>query len=246
MGYSERLRLEVQHAFFDEAVPPLEMRPSDPRGFDAARLLLRQRGRFVHVLQDDAVEDQPSEIALTLLATAHDLFAVTKGAVWGAVVHLTAGLDQEALAFDEAGPAQPTDTAGRFLPVLATLDIALPSEGRRDLLLRCDAVAAHWAYHLIGAGQIDALEVVDSAGAVAFEDLGEQDLPNGQAARVIRSIQALAARARPPERFALQKAGPFGPETLVPVLPAAAIDFKPIPDTGAPPRLQSDIFVTLW
>lgn len=245
MGYSEILRLEVQHAFFGEAVPPLEARPSDPREFDQAGHMLRQRGRIVHVLRDEAMDDPAEAVSLTLVATARDVFAVTKGADWGVVPHLVAGLEHETLTLDQAATAQDTTADGRFLPILATLDLALPSEGRRDVLLRFEAVVSHWAYHLIGASGTDQLEVIDSAGAVAFEDLGLQNLPNGQAARVIRSTQALAARARPPERFALRKAGPFGPETLVPVLPAAA-DFTPIPDTGAPPRLQSDIFVTLW
>ncbi|WP_299672902.1 hypothetical protein [uncultured Roseobacter sp.] len=245
MAYSEILRLSLRHAYFGADVPPVMVQPGDARAFERAGCLLRQRGAVSHVLVDDD-ETRPEAVALTLVAGTQDMFAVTKGAAWGAQRQITAPLDQDEIAFAAGETPETEPFSGRFVPEMATLEIALPEAGRRDLVLSFEAVASHWAYHLIGVPEAEGLTVIDTAGVVAFEDLGTQDLPNGQAARVIRSAQTVAARARPVERFALQKAGAFGPETLVSVLPAGAPPFKPIPDAGAEGRLQSDIFVTLW
>lgn len=246
MAYSEILRLSLRHAYFGSDVPPLAVRPKDAQAFDRSGCLLRQRGGTVHVLADDTEDDRPSQMPLIITATSPDIIGLTRGAVWGADVTLVAPLGIDEIGFEEGDMAAPPENPRHLSKEIATLDVALPDDGRRDLTLVFHAVESHWAYHLTGKRDLDGLEVIDTTGDVAFEDLGVQDLPNGQAARVIRSAQALAARARPDQRFALQKPGPFGPETLVSVLPAAAPPFKPIPDAGATSRLQSDIFVTLW
>lgn len=246
MAYSEILRLSLRHAYFGSEAPPVTVRPTDLQDFERAGCLLRQRAAIIHVLADDTVEDRPDRVSLTLVATSQNLVGVTRGAVWGAPMAIVAPLGTDAISMSD-GDAPTSPKSPRFLGAeLATLDVALTDTGRRDLTLAFDAVESHWAYHLTGSRDLDGLEVIDSAGDIAFEDLGVLELPNGQAARVIRSAKALAARARPDQRFALQKPGPFGPETLVAVLPAAAPPFKPLPDAGASPGLQSDIFVTLW
>lgn len=245
MGYSERLRLSMRHAYFGLEAPPVSVQLQDARTFGRAGCLLRQRGAVAHVLVDED-EPPPGACALALVANTPDVIAVTKGGVWGGAAEITAPLGQDEIDFAEAPAAEAAPVRGRFAPQLATLEIALPTEGRRDLTLKFEAVASHWAYHVIGLDEAEGLAVVDTTGAVSFDDLGTQELPNGQAARVIRSAQAVAARARPAERFSLQKAGPFGPETLVSVLPAGTPPYKPIPDAGAEAPLQSDIFVTLW
>lgn len=245
MAYAEILRLTLAHAYFGSDVPPLTARPVEPQGFDRAQLLLRQRGAMVHVLADEEAE-RPAAVQLMVRGQNMQVLEVTKGVVWGGPVDLAAplGVAEVDLAAGDAPMA--SEPPRRLGQDIATLDIALPQAGRRDLTLTLEAVAAHWAYHLTGQGDLADLQVIDSDGAVQFEDLGLMDLPGGQAARVIRSAQALATRARSDQRFTLQKSGPFGPETLVPVLPSAAPPFKPIPDVGADMRLQSDIFVTLW
>ena len=246
MAYAEILRLRLRHAYFGSDVPPLSVAPRDTRAFDRAGCLLRQRGAVVHVLAEEAAA-RPDAVQLVVTAQSDQVLQVTRGVVWGAAVPITAPLDAEEVGLPEDGAPGPPDTPPRSLGAqICDLDIPLPGSGRRDLTLSLEAVQAHWAYHLVGLRDLDGLEVIDSLGDMRFEDLGLQDLPDGRPARVIRSAEAVAARARPGERFALQKSGAFGPETLVSVLPAAGPPFKPIPEAGAPQRLQSDIFVTLW
>ncbi|WP_299961255.1 hypothetical protein [uncultured Roseobacter sp.] len=245
MAYAEILRLSLRHAYFGSDVPPLVVTPTDAQGFGRAACLLRQRGAVVHVLVDEA-EARPEAVQLTVAAQSGHVMQVTRGVVWGAAVPVTAPLEVAEVGLPEAAettPAEPVRTLGAEI---CLLDIAVPPEGLRDLTLSLEAVESHWAYHLVGPRDLDGLEVIDSAGDMRFEDLGLRDLPDGRPARVIRTASPVAARARPGERFALQKSGAFGPETLVSVLPGAAPPFKPIPDPGAPVRLQSDIFVTLW
>ncbi|MBW4706660.1 hypothetical protein KX928_02560 [Roseobacter sp. YSTF-M11] len=246
MGYSEILRLTLAHAYFGNDVPPLTVAPADTRDFDVAGCLLRQRGAVTIVLVDDAMEERPAGITLTLGARTPQVIEVTEGAVWGAPISLSVPLDVDTVRLSDVdAPETPQDTL-RLEAVLATLQIAVPPEGQREVTLSLTAKESFWAYHLTGQTSLDGLEVIDSEGDVTFEDLGLADLPDGRPVRVIRSTRAVAARARPSQRFALQKAGPFGPETLIAVLPGAAPPFKPIQEAGAPMRLQSDIFVTLW
>ncbi|TCP40176.1 hypothetical protein [Rhodovulum marinum] len=81
---------------------------------------------------------------------------------------------------------------------------------------------------------------------IALPPRGTRALPDGTPARVLRSTRPIAARARPDRAFALQRPGPSGPETVIPVLPAAGTSFRPADEPGGAARLQSDIFVTLW
>lgn len=245
MAYAEILRLSLRHAYFGSDVPPLAVAPTDAPGFDRAACLLRQRGAEVHVLADEA-EARPEAVQLSVTAQSGQVMQVTRGVVWGRPVPVAAPLDVTEVGLPDAGETTSSDTPRTLGADICVMEIDLPAEGRRDLTLSLEAVESHWAYHLVGMRDLDGLEVIDSAGDMRFEDLGLQDLPDGRPARVIRTADAVAARARPGERFALQKSGAFGPETLVSVLPAAAPPFKPIPGSGAPARLQSDIFVTLW
>jgi hypothetical protein len=146
------------------------------------------------------------------------------------------------------GPARPI--AGKSpspMARLARLRVALSDDAARTVTLRFEAVEALWAYHVTGNGNRDGLHVVDPAERITFSHQGTRALPDGREAQIIRSDQPLPARARPTQRFMLQRASAFGPETLIPVLPAAGMMFKPIPEEeGAAARLQSDIYVTLW
>ncbi|MGC3939761.1 hypothetical protein ACOTTU_18295 [Roseobacter sp. EG26] len=246
MGYSEILRLTLNHAYFGNDVPPLSVSPSDPRAFDLAGCLLRQRGAVTLILLDDDLEERPTHVALTLSAQTPQVIEVTRDAVWGAAVPLTVSLQADTVRLSDAPAPLASENARCFETSLAHLEIEIPTTGRRDVTFSLEAIDALWAYHLTGADGLEGLEIIDSAGDVTFEDLGLRELPDGRPVRVIRSTQALAARARPDQRFALQKTGPFGPETLIAVLPAARSPFKPITEADASMRLQSDIFVTLW
>ncbi|WP_300019840.1 hypothetical protein [uncultured Roseobacter sp.] len=245
MAYAEILRLSLRHAYFGSGVPPLSVAATDAQGFGRAGCLLRKRGAVVHVLADEA-EARPDAVQLTVTAQSDHVMQVTRGVVWGRGAAVAAPLQVAEVGLPDAGDAPPSDAPRTLGADICVLEIDLPAEGLRDLTLSLEAVESHWAYHLVGMRDLDGLEVIDSAGEMRFEDLGLLDLPDGRPARVIRTAEALAARARPGERFALQKSGAFGPETLVSVLPAATPPFKPIPESGAPARLQSDIFVTLW
>lgn len=245
MAYAEILRLTVEHAYFGPDVAPLTVAPADPRAFDRAGLLLRQRGATTIVLGDETAERE-TRLSLRVTAQSPQVQQVTRDLVWGAPVAVTVPLDRTRIGLTDATAPAPPENRHRLGSDLAVLDIELPQDGARVVTLALEAIDAHWAYHLVSTRDLDGIEVIDTAGDVVFEDLGSRTLPDGQATRVIRSAQALAARARPGQRFALQKAGAFGPETLVAVLPAAAPPFKPIPDAETPARLQSDIFVTLW
>ncbi len=251
MGYAPILRLTLTHDYYGDTPAPISAQPSEPAGFTRAGLMLRQNGSVVTVITEEGAA-RPDALRLTLQATSPDLFAVTEGADWRGVPHLGLNLGAEAFRFAEllpsgfAGlaprPSEPQDRAR----LLVRLTIALPADGARDVTLAFDAVSALWAYHLTGARSDGDLQIVDAAGAVAFDDLGLQPLPGGTRAKVLRSTAPVPARARPSQRFTLQRPSPFGPETLIPVLPAAGIQFKPVTEPGAAARLQSDIYVTLW
>ena len=251
MGYAPILRLTLAHDYYDDALPPIAAAPTEPAGFARAGLLLRQSGGVVTVIAEEGAA-RPEALQLTLLAASPDLFAVTEGADWRAVPHVTLGPQAEDYRFAAllptgfAGLAPPPGEPQDRARLLARLTIALPAEGARDVSLAFDAVAALWAYHLTGARSDGDLQIVDALGAVAFDDLGLHPLPGGTRAKVLRSAAPVPARARPSQRFALQRPSPFGPETLIPVLPAAGIQFKPVTEPGAAARLQSDIYVTLW
>ncbi|MGC9419218.1 MAG: hypothetical protein ACP5EN_09650 [Rhodovulum sp.] len=243
MEFAPVLTLTLSHGFYGDAPPPLALRPTDPQAFRRAGLILRQAGATAAVLAETG-DDRPDAVDLALAPNDPAVLAVTRGADWSAVpvLEIGPGIDSVAFADTPAAETLPRGPRGD----LARLRIALPGGGARALTLRFDAVEALWAYVVTGAEVADGLSVVDQAGAVAFEELPPRVLPDGTAARVLRSTRAIPARARPAQRFTLQRPGPFGPETVIPVLPAAGTSFRHAEEPGDAARLQSDIFVTVW
>jgi hypothetical protein len=178
-----------------------------------------------------------------VLGDGPEMLAATRGAGWHGLPHREVGPGADIWELD-AGDGAWLARARGDLRGLAALDVALPPEGVRRLTLRFRSVELVWAYHVLGGG--DDLEVVDPEGAIHFDHMGAVAVAAGRDARLIRSRQGIAARARPPQRFALRRPGASGPRILMPVLPAPAMDrLRPAEEGDPERRLQADIYVTL-
>jgi len=245
MGYEPILHLELRHDYYGDLRVDLEVQPLDPRAFARDDLLLRRDGASVVVLAPSSAEERPTEILLAVLAEDLGLITATKGVNWDVLPLQHLPLDQDDWVFGEA----PLDTTDRPLgskPCLGVFQIALDPEKPRQIAVRFECEEVLWAYHVLGPPAQNDLTIVDPDEAISFEDLGSHALPNGAEARVLRALQGIAARARPPQKFALQTPGNFGPLTLIEVLPAPSIDrLKPIHHAEIPAQFQADIFVTL-
>lgn len=238
------IELDLLHDFYAPDAPPVTARAADPEAFDREGLLLRQTDGRVFVLAEEANVDLPDWVVIDLTVRDVDLLAVTASARWTQVPQLVLAAGHEAIALTDDTPAEVLQTPGRLR--LAQVTAALTVGTKRKVTAQFSAVASHWAYHVIGPGNMDVM-VQDPEGAVSFETIGAVDLPDGRPAHVIRSRDALPARARPGQRFSLQRPGPFGPRTVIPVLPAPQPIFAqaPSPDgTGA--IIQSDIYVSIF
>lgn len=242
MAYRAILTLSLSHDYYGSENVPLRIMPADAQTFSKAGLMLRQNGNEILVLADDQ-EAHPEMLVLDVSADSPDVFVVTKGADWRHVLAFDVQGDTFKFDADVATDRLPQMQAQR----LARLSFAVTSGQERSCALHFNAVEALWAYHVIGAQNSDDLEIVDPASETTFSSLGASILPDGKRAFVIRSDSPLPARARPTQKFTLQRPSAFGPEALVPVLPAAGISFKPIEQQpGNAARLQSDIYVSLW
>ncbi|ABG33653.1 hypothetical protein CEP88_10255 [Roseobacter denitrificans] len=245
MGWDVLAELTVEHEYYAPNMPPVTLRPNDAHSFDKDGLLLRQQGGRGFILAEEDTPELPAQVAIDLHAQSTDVITVTAGGNWDNVpqIDLTTGTDHATLdpLTQDALPAQ---TPGHLR--LAQLNIGITPRLHRKLHVAFKAIASHWAYHVIGPGHDDVM-IEDPDGRVSFSPLGVRVLPDGRPANVLRSSDALPARARPGQRFSLSKPGPFGPRTLIPVLPAPQPLFAtvPAPDgTGA--LIQSDIYVSIF
>ncbi|WP_187428036.1 hypothetical protein ROLI_001520 [Roseobacter fucihabitans] len=242
MAYRSILTLTLSHDYYGSTALPLRVLPADAPAFAKAGLLLRQTQNTVLVLADDG-DEPPETIALDLRVTSPEVFTLTQGADWGHV--LAFDVTGEAFEFD-AGKAS-ARLPQRRAQSLARLSFDVAGAHERACSVHFNTVEAFWAYHVTGARTSEDLEIIDTASQTTFSAQGMVILPDGREAFVIRSDSPLPARARPDQKFTLQRPSAFGPEPLVPVLPAAGISFKPIDQQpGVAARLQSDIYVSLW
>ncbi len=244
MGWKLLIELTLEHDYYAPHMPPVTVQPEDRTEFGRAGLLLRQSGGQVFVLAEDDNYDLPDTVALDLETQNRDVVTVTQGGSWEYVpqIRLDAGSDQAVL--DPEAPSDVAQAPGR--PRLAQLVITLNHSRKRNLKVRFAAMSSHWAYHVIGPGNEDVV-IEDPEGEVLFDPMGMVDLPDGTPARVIRSRAALPARARPGQRFSLSRPGPFGPRTLIPVLPAPQPLFAKVPGPdGAGALIQSDVYVSIF
>lgn len=244
MGWTVLIEMVLEHAYYAPNMPPVTVWPQDRKDFDAAGLMLRQSGARIFVLAEDGNYDLPGEVSFDLAPQNNDVISVTLGGDWKHIpmIDLPAGQDSAALDPD-APPAVPQRLGA---PLLARVRVAITPAAQRTVRVSFEAVASHWAYHVIGPGSEDVM-IEDSEGTIAFEPVGVEALPDGTPARVIRSNAALPARARPSQRFSLSRPGPFGPRTLIPVLPAPQPLFAKVPGPdGAGAIIQSDIYVSIF
>lgn len=242
--YLPRLIVTLAHDYYGDAPIPLRLVPSNPHLFDKQGFILRRHlNRFI-IIGEEA-DDIPEKLSFDVIATTSDVFCVTRFAEWGQVLTLSMPPDETALAF---GPATaPPGAMRNRMERIAQVDVFMSGTDLREVTVTFDAVEALWAYHVTGPGMSDDLQVIDPTASFSFSVQGRKRLPDGSEAQVIRSDAPLPARARPSQKFMLQRPSAFGPETLIPVLPAAGKSFKPIPEiAGNAARLQSDIYVTLW
>jgi hypothetical protein len=250
--WHEVLRIALSHDYLDGGAAGMAVQPRDPEAMARDGLLLRRDGDEAVVLAPEGVE-RPAVLPVLVLGDGPGMVAATRGAGWQGLPLREVGQGPEAWELDGAEGAWIARARGD-LRGLAALDVALPPEGVRRLTLRFRSVELVWAYHVLGGG--DDLEVVDPEGAIHFDHMGAVAVAAGRDARLIRSRQGIAARARPPQRFALRRPGASGPRILMPVLPAPAMDrLRPVdPATdrlrlveadGPEGRLQADIYVTL-
>ena len=246
MGWDVLVELTIAHEYYAPNMPPVTLRPNDASGFEKDGLLLRQQGMRGFVLAEDDATGLPAQIVIDLHIQSTDVIAVTDAGDWKHVppVALPKGTDHATLDRPAPDPGMPAQTPGRWR--LAQLIIDIDPAQHRKVQVTFKAVASHWAYHIIGPGH-DEVTIEDPEGRVSFDPLGVTTLPDGRPANVLRSSDALPARARPGQRFSLSKPGPFGPRTLIPVLPAPQPLFATVPDpdgTGA--LIQSDIYVSIF
>ena len=246
MRWDVLVELSLQHDYYAPNMPPVMLRPTDEQGFEKVGLLLRQQGTKGFILAEEGAAALPAQVAVDLHVQSADVIAVTAGGNWTHVpqLHLPVGTDSAALDPAPAKETMPEQTGGHLRLAQLLIDI-LPGVHRKiDVTFK--AVSSHWAYHVIGPGNEDVM-IEDAEGLVSFDALGITNLPDGTPAHVLRSSGALPARARPGQRFSLSKPGPFGPRTLIPVLPTPQPLFATVPTPdGAGALIQSDIYVSIF
>ncbi|MEM7488914.1 MAG: hypothetical protein AAF390_07285 [Pseudomonadota bacterium] len=244
MAYVELLRLDLRHAYLGDGPAALGLRALDPEAMARDDLLLRRDGPMGVVLGPED-GDRPAAVDLLILGDGPGMIAATRGADWDVLLMQTLDLGRDTWRFRN-GTVTPIARPRGDGHALGAVSVALPAEGARHVRLAFESEAVVWTYHVRGGRAEADLEVVDPEEAVRFEDMGRRPLPDGSEARLLRARDGIVARARPPERFALRQPGPFGPKTLIPVLPTAAMDrLRPIPEADGSARLQADIHVTL-
>lgn len=111
-----------------------------------------------------------------------------------------------------------------------------------DFRLRIPAIAHRWTYVVLGGAVTAAMRVVDGAGTL-FDALPDRTLGNGRSAQVFRSPGVYPARARPPQRFRLERPGLAALPPIDPLpTPGTPPDLVPAPGTN---DLEARIYVTL-
>lgn len=230
------IRLRMTHDY-DMAVCPA-FRLAAPAG-----LLVRRIGADALVMLPDR-QDLPASVSLSVIWKNSDIISVTKGYDWNFIPVMKVPIGAFRVRFgddpvDETVPRLPSDRR------IVQLDVELGQDFPREIDLNFAALSSHWAYHLTGPGMRDDLRIVDAEGVVQFDDLGRQVLAGGTPARVLRSALPLPLRARPAQRFALQHDDRSGPRVLIPALPAAGLQIRPLAQTDGATGFQSDIYVTL-
>lgn len=246
MAHRIALSFQLTHDYWGDDTVPLQIRPTDPQTFKRLGLLAKPSPASIDIIADDEVFDKETIVSCDVTTTDLDVFALTDGSDWARLPHLDLTALTKSTEITLSDVPILTDAARLPDDPLLRVNLSIPAEGTVSITLRLTAVSTLWAYHVTGNKVNEPLQVVDKTNGSSFEDMGQSPLPDGSMTRVFRSTQPIPLRYRPDARFALEapQDPPFDPITLIPVLPAAGVNLRPAPD--AAPRLQSDIFVSLW
>ncbi|PUB17376.1 hypothetical protein [Yoonia sediminilitoris] len=248
MSFHIALSLRITHDYWSDEAPPLRIVPHSPTAFASIGLLAKPATARLDVVAETKYLEEPVTVTLAVIADEGEVAQLTSGADWTTCPRADLTSDTASttavlsdIVTNGEVPRAPGDP-------LFLIDVSLPATGQRDVDLHCPSVAAIWAYHIIGKSVDAPLQITDQKAQVNFEDAGQTALPNGTPARVLRSTQPIALQRRADTRFALEQTQepPFDPITLVPVLPAAGTNLRPIPGGSPDTTMQSDIFVSLW
>ncbi|MEP0961928.1 MAG: hypothetical protein ABJQ70_15815 [Roseobacter sp.] len=244
MGWNVAIELVLEHDFYAPHQVPVNVRPADVRAFSRAGLILRRQGERFFVLMEEDETEPPADVVIDLEVQTNNVVTVTQGGNWKQIpqISLPANLNRATLKEDQT--SQSPQMPGRLCLARITADL-IPNE-KRDLVIHFSAMESHWAYHVMGPDNGNVM-IEDTEGEVQFDPLGLVDLPDGSAAQVIRSRAPIAARARPDQRFSLSRPGSFGPQILIPVLPAPQPQFATVfGPNGTDTLIQSDIYVSIF
>ena len=245
MSYQPRLELRLSHAFYGPNPPPLQVKPANQAAFEAAGLMLRPDGPIWRIIGEPA--QMPVSLALDLIANNAEMITVTQGLDWAFAPAFTLrGTGFFALSKMTPEQQHTRMENGKLSNRIARLNLTLPKTGTLKTNVTWSAVRGIWTYRVVAKDLPENLSVTDTAGQVTFHPLGEETLPDGRRVKLFRSATSIPAAKRAPERFRLQKTGPFGaPETLIETLPVAGANLtEPKPGTESAPHI-SDIYVTL-
>lgn len=254
MEYRTALEIDIHHDYWGDASAPFSVEAANPVLLQRAGLVLRRGGPGALLAAPTGAEGLPERVAIDIIAEDMQLIGLTQG--WRADTVPVFASDLAAI--QESGPVQiaisPTAKAQSDLPRhpgdrrLCQLDLPLdPARFPITCTVTCDTVEALWAYHIVGKGGADPIHIVDDTGKIAFDDLGEETLPNGRTARILRSTAPVPIRQRNAIRLALKQdqPPPYDPETLIPVLPVGGANLRPVADDMPADVLQSDIYISL-
>jgi hypothetical protein len=264
-GFARLLRLEVRHDYHGDQPPPIVLVPDAATARLAARpdLHLRLADATAELFAADhrdalalLAEAGPLAITLRVRARSPALIAVTEplardriavldpGPRSGGPLHAgetVAAADLRPLAVD--GLITPSDLAS---PPLAIVRVPVDPAAEDALFtIRFAAARRYWTYHVIGGSAGTSYAVRDPTGAVGFRPLGARRMSNGAPAQSFCSTAPIAEAARPAARFELTSEGPFGPRTVMPVLPCPRPGPGAIDRSDGTARAVSEIYVNI-
>ncbi len=254
MEYRAALEIDIRHDYWGDASAPFSVEAADPALLQRAGLVLRRGGPGALLAAPTGAEGLPERVALDIIAEDMQLIGLTRG--WRADTVPVFAPDPAATP--DSGPVQiaisPTAKARSDMPRhpgdrrLCRLDLPLdPLRFPMTCTVTCETIEALWAYHIVGKAGTDPIHIVDDTGKVAFDDLGEEILPDGRTARILRSVAPVPIRQRNAIRLALKQdqPPPYDPEILIPVLPVGGTNLRPVAGDMPADILQSDIYVSL-
>lgn len=246
-AFAPLLSVRVTHDYYrPEPVPAqILLRPTREQVADGVTARDQGRAYVIFAPRDNEDASETTTLALDLLRVDPEFLSVT-GPISQQPVQVT--LSENAEVEIDLGASVPTAPSivsadGVVARLLVTVPFAAPAGA--TLTIGFPTIASHWTYHIVGGDPDVALSIMDQASSAEFEPITPPDLPGSRVVRSFRSATALPLSRRPRTRFDLVREGPFGPQTLISPLPAAAASTSPFNGSGADPRLQSEIFVTL-